>query len=219
MTRAAPGTDPLEVGLLASGEARAAARVLADAFADDPVATAIGPRRRGHRRAISPLSFAGIVIASARHGGRVHVARRGGAVVGVGIDFVPGAWPITDGAVVYELAWALLAGPQPIRRGIAFDRAVRAAHVEHDHMYLWFLGVDPAEQGRGVGRALLADLHGRADERRVPTYLETGTMANVAWYASAGYELLGELELPGGQPLWRMERPTSDSVERRLLSG
>lgn len=205
---AAPGLD---IGPARSGESRAAARVLTDAFLDDPVASAIGPRRRSHRRLISPLSFGGIVTASRRHGARVTLARRDGAVVGVVISFDPGRWPLSDGAVVHELAWVLVAGPAPVRRAIAFDRAVRAEHVGYEHMYLWFLGVDPAAQGTGVGRALLADLHARADARGVPTYLETGTMDNVPWYGSAGYSVVGEMTLPHGGPLWRMERAAASA--------
>ncbi len=215
MSAAPAGADPIEVGPLARAEIGAAARVLTASFLDDPIATAIGPRRRGHRRLVSPLSFAAIVAASRRHGGRVLVARGRGRVVGVSIDFAPGAWPLSDGAVVYELAWALLAGPLPVRRGIAFDRMVRAAHVAHPHVYLWFLGVDPAAQGRGVGRALLASVHEAADERGVPTFLETGTIENVAYYASAGYATLGVLALPSGEPLWRMQRQACEPQGRR----
>lgn len=201
--------EPLAVASARRRDSRAAARVLAAAFLDDPIAGAIGPRNRTHRRLVGPLSFGGIVAASRRHGGSVVVARRGDAVLGASIAFDPGRWPLTDGAVVYELAWVLAAGPAPVRRAIAFDRAVRAAHVEHEHMYLWFLGVDPAAQGTGVGRALLAAVHERAAAHGVPTYLETGTMENVSWYASAGYELIGEMALPHGAPLWRMERPAA----------
>ncbi|HET6830553.1 MAG TPA: GNAT family N-acetyltransferase [Solirubrobacterales bacterium] len=206
-----PGPVPgaVTIGTIGRGETAATVRVLNAAFLDDPITRAVGPRRRRHRAAINPLSFTGILLASRRHGGRVLVARRGGAVIGVSITFDPGAWPLHEGAVTYELAWALAAGPLPVRRGLAFARLVRDAHVSHPHHYLWFLAVDPAEQGRGAGRALLGDLHRRADADGLPTYLETGTMDNVAWYAACGYRTLSELRLAGGEPLWRMERPAA----------
>jgi len=204
---AALARGAVAIGPIAGGESGAAARVLSTAFLDDPINRAIGPRRRRHRAAINPLSFAGMVIASSRRGGSVVVARREGAVVGVSISFAPGAWPLRGGGGPHELAWVLAAGPLPVRRGLAFARLVREAHAKHPHHYLWFLAVAPPEQGRGAGRALLADLHGRADRDGVPTYLETGTMQNVAWYESAGYAVRGELRLAGGEPLWLMERP------------
>ena len=185
----------------------ATARVLARAFLDDPVSTAIGPRRRAHRRIASPLSFMGVLIASHRHGGTIRVARdRAGAVLGVSVSFAPGAWPIPEGAAAYELGWLLLAGPVPVRRGLDFDRRIRAAHVGHPHFYLWFLAVDPVAQSRGVGRALLAELHSESAELEAPAYLETGKMENVAYYGSSGYEVIGELKLATGQPMWLMER-------------
>ncbi len=208
--RAATGTEPsprFEVGPIAAGEMWSTARVLARAFIDDPISAAIGPRRRAHRRVASPLSFMGVLIASHRHGGTIRVARdRRGAVLGAGVSFEPGAWPIPEGAAAYELGWLLLAGPAPVRRGLDFDRRIRAAHVSHPHAYLWFLAVDPAAQSRGVGRALLAELHEDSARLDVPTYLETGKMENVAYYGSNGYEVIGDLKLATGQPMWLMER-------------
>ena len=128
-------------------------------------------------------------------------------VLGVSVSFEPGAWPIPEGALAYELGWLLLAGPMPARRGLDFDRRIRAAHVPHPHVYLWFLAVDPAFQSRGVGRALLAELHAESAGFEVPTYLETGKMENVTYYASTGYEVIGDLKLSTGRPMWLMERP------------
>ncbi len=208
--RAAAGTDrgpSFEIGPIGRGEMWATARVLARAFLDDPIASAIGPRRQAHRRVASPLSFMGVLIASHRHGGTIRLARgRGGAVLGASVSFEPGAWPIPEGAAAYELGWLLLAGPAPVRRGLDFDRRIRAAHVDHPHSYLWFLAVDPAAQSRGVGRALLAELHAESAELEVPTYLETGKMENVAYYGSNGYEVIGDLKLATGEPMWLMER-------------
>jgi ribosomal protein S18 acetylase RimI-like enzyme len=193
---------------IARGEGRAAARVLGDAFLDDPVWTAIGPRNRGHRRLSNRVSFAGILAGSSRHGARIRVARtEAGEVVGASVAFTPGKWPISQGSFVWELGWLAIAGPLPAWRGFLDDRAMRAEHVSHPHMYLWFLGVDPALHGGGIGRALLADLHAEAGTLGVPTFLETATPSNVGFYERDGYEVLGEIAMPSGPTMWRMERP------------
>lgn len=182
--------------------------MLGDAFLDDPVWTAIGPRRRGHRRFANRVSFAGILTGSLRNGARIRVARApDGRVGGVSVAFEPGRWPIPAGSVVWELGWVLAAGPLPGWRGYRDDRAMRAAHVAHPHMYLWFLGVDPDLHGQGVGRALLAELHLAADALAVPTFLETATPSNVAFYGRDGYAPIGEIRMPSGPTMWELERP------------
>jgi ribosomal protein S18 acetylase RimI-like enzyme len=195
---------------LAASDARSAARVLGDAFLDDPVWSAIGPRHRGHRRLSNRVSFAGILAGSRRHGARIRVARGdAGEVLGATVAFAPERWPLPQGSLLWELGWLAIAGPLPALRGFRDDKAMRAEHVRHPHMYLWFLGVDPAVHGSGVGRALLADLHDAADSQGLPTFLETATRSNVAFYEGDGYEVLGEIAMPSGPTMWRMERPGS----------
>lgn len=197
----------VEVGGFRRSDSRAVIGVLADAFLDDPVWTAIGPHNRAHRKVANRASFAGILAGSSRHGARIRVARAEGRVAGATIAFEPGTWPIPDLAALWELGWFFVAGPAPVIRGMRDDRAIRAAHVEHPHMYLWFIGVDPVFHGRGIGRALMAELHAASDPLGVPTYLETGTEKNVGFYGSLGYADEGEIELPSGAGMWRMERP------------
>ncbi|MCB0866380.1 MAG: GNAT family N-acetyltransferase [Solirubrobacterales bacterium] len=197
-----------EIGVAAGGELTAAARVLADAFIDDPVWAAIGPHWRPHRRLSNRVSFAGIFAGSRRGGARIRVAREEGRILGATIAFEPGRWPLSDGSMLWELGWVLAAGPLPVYRGFRDDRAMRAQHVTHPHMYLWFLGVDPERQGQGIGQALLADLHARSATLGAPTFLETGTRENVGFYEHLGYEVLGEISLPSGPTSWRMERPS-----------
>lgn len=206
MTRARPGSG-VTVGPIARGDGPAIAGVLADAFLDDPVWTAIGPRWRAHRRISHRASFAGILVGSVRNGGRVRVARSSSEVVGASIAFEPGRWPIPDTSALWEIGWLAVAGPLSAWRGLRDDRALRAHHVTHPHMYLWFLGVRPDWHGRGAGRALLAELHADSDRAALPTYLETGTPANVGFYERDGYATLGEIPMPSGPTMWRMERP------------
>lgn len=202
-----PGTPP-EIVVPDAADRRAAIRVLGEAFTDDPVWTTLGPRWRAHRRLSNRVSFAGIVAGSRRGGARIRVAKQGGKVLGASVAFEPGRWPLSDGSIAWELGWVFAAGPLPAYRGLKDDRAMRSQHVSHPHMYLWFLGVDPEHHSRGVGRALLADLHADAERIGVPTFLETGSEENVRFYERLGYEVLGEIDMPSGSRMWRMERPS-----------
>ena len=47
----------------------------------------------------------------------------------------------------------------------------------------------------------------RADRDGVPTFLETGTQPNVAFYERLGFGVTDEILLPGGPTHWGMTRP------------
>ena len=78
-------------------------------------------------------------------------------------------------------------------------------HPKEPHLYLQVLGVDPPFQGKHFGGALLDRLKLEASARPeiAGVYLETATEANVAFYSSKGYEVLGEL-YPLNVKTWRM---------------
>lgn len=78
-------------------------------------------------------------------------------------------------------------------------------HPKEPHLYLQVLGADPPFQGKGYGKALIDRLALEAQARPeiAGVYLETATEANVAFYSSKGYEILGELH-PLGVRIWRM---------------
>jgi ribosomal protein S18 acetylase RimI-like enzyme len=99
-------------------------------------------------------------------------------------------------------------------RGVGWGGMIRALnmfstlanyHPREPHLYLQTLGVDPAFQGKGYGKALLDRLALEAQVRPeiAGVYLETGTEDNVAFYCSKGYQVLGEL-YPLGVRQWRM---------------
>lgn len=207
-TAAAPEAR-IEVGHLERGDHRAAARMLADAFLDDPAWSAGSPRRRGHRRIANRSSFRGLLSASRRHGASIHVAGSPGAIEGVAVSFDPGRWPMPDHAGFSELGWLLISGPAPARRAYRDDAVMRRSHPTHPHLYLWLLGVGPSSRGRGVGRALIERVISRGEDQAVPVYLETATDENVAMYRRFGFEVRGEIELPSGVVMRQMERPPS----------
>jgi ribosomal protein S18 acetylase RimI-like enzyme len=99
-------------------------------------------------------------------------------------------------------------------RGVGWSGMVRALrifgilaqhHPKEPHLYLQTLGVAPDFQGKGYGKALLdrLALEARVRPEIAGVYLETGTEANVAFYSSKGYEIMGEL-YPLGVKQWLM---------------
>jgi ribosomal protein S18 acetylase RimI-like enzyme len=79
--------------------------------------------------------------------------------------------------------------------------------MDREHAYLWFLGVAPAAQGRGVGSALLRAANARHDAAGLPAYLETGTTRNVALYERHGFKVISEHKARTDAPnMWSMWR-------------
>jgi ribosomal protein S18 acetylase RimI-like enzyme len=79
--------------------------------------------------------------------------------------------------------------------------------MDRPHAYLWFLGVSPAAQGRGIGSALLRSANARLDAAGMAAYLETGTTRNVALYERHGFKVISEHRARADAPnMWSMWR-------------
>lgn len=66
---------------------------------------------------------------------------------------------------------------------------LHARHAPGPHVYLNVLGVDPSQQGRGIGRRLLEPMLLRCDAEGRDVYLETANASNVPFYERNGFEL------------------------------
>ncbi len=96
-----------------------------------------------------------------------------------------------DGAVRYQAFWDWVAERTP----------------KEPHWFLDQLAVEPAAQGRGIGRALLEHAIGLAAADGHPLILETGTPANVGLYERFGFRVILAEDAPGGGPrVWFMQR-------------
>ena len=75
---------------------------------------------------------------------------------------------------------------------------------------LWYLdqlGVDPARQGGGIGRALVQFGLAHAARAGLPAFLETATERNVGFYTALGFRVVEEGSVPGGGPrIWFLRR-------------
>jgi ribosomal protein S18 acetylase RimI-like enzyme len=76
-----------------------------------------------------------------------------------------------------------------------FNRYMRfttSVRPKAPHYYLVFIGIAPEAQGRGLGRAIIEEIHTHvdADTKSVGIGLDTENEANVAYYETFGYNLI-----------------------------
>jgi ribosomal protein S18 acetylase RimI-like enzyme len=189
-----------------AGDLDEMAQTLSDAFAQDPHMDwfmRADARRDAARYAFFRMLIAGEGLSK----GRIDRPACGGAAA---------MWMPFESLGPIPISAELRMLPLMLRTtGLArFGRlmAIRADMDNHHpldrpHAYLWFLGVSPAAQGRGVGSALLRAASVRLDAQRMPAYLETGTTRNVALYERHGFKVLSEHRArPEAPTMWSMWR-------------
>ena len=184
----------------------ALARVLGRAFRDDPVICWLqpDPARRS-------ATLAGFFAAMARHhflaGGGVEVAVSESGVGAAALWDPPGRWEQTTREQVAMVPAVLRAfrGRLGIARALAEE--MKASHPEEPHWYLAMIGSDPVMRGGGFGNALMRSRLDRCDAEGAPAYLESSNPDNIGYYHRFGFEVTGEIAMPGGgPPLWPMWR-------------
>jgi ribosomal protein S18 acetylase RimI-like enzyme len=100
---------------------------------------------------------------------------------------------------------ARLVGRLP-RAAIGWELLERGHPRRPPHFYLAVLGTEPAEQGRGLGSAVLAGVLDQCDADGVAAFLESSKESNIAFYSRHGFRVTEEVRLLGGPPMWRMWR-------------
>lgn len=80
-------------------------------------------------------------------------------------------------------------------------------HPNEPHWYLALIGVDPAQQGKGLGDALMAHALKRCDRDKRLAYLESSNPRNVSLYRRHGFETLGAIRAGSSPTIIPMLRP------------
>ena len=86
------------------------------------------------------------------------------------------------------------------------DRESKIKEFQSDKLiyYLWYIGVDPKEQNKGIGAALMKGILQRSENKNRPIYLETSTLKNIPWYEKFGFKIYHEMDF--GYPLFFMKK-------------
>lgn len=98
-----------------------------------------------------------------------------------------------------------IAGVAGALRGLDLADRLEKNHPHKPHAHLVFLGVAPHAQGQGVGSAMLKHALADLDAQRMIAFLECSSERNKALYARHGFDVTGELDLPGLH-FWSMTR-------------
>ena len=207
------------VEALARADAPAAARVLARAFQSDPMMTYVTPDADRRRRVLPRLL--GSIQAYCLRYGTVLV---GSDLGGVACWLPPGGADVTVTRMARTgmVPASASLGIGGLRRLLTLTSAMERDHhrvMPEPHWYLWLLGTEPDQLRRGIGSALLTPVLARADDQRLPCYLDTHNAANVRFYARHGFAPAVE-NVVNGVRYWGLSRvPRSDAPVSRQETG
>jgi hypothetical protein len=191
---------------LETSEVDLLARVLSDAFYDEPSFVYLMPDEKT-RRIVSPLVFRHAIRASQMYGD-VHTTQ---AVDGAALWLSPARdWTLTrmvrTGMVTmpFKLEWS--AFRRFIKLAASIDK-VRKQLAAGSHWYLMALGVKLSKEREDIRGTLIQPVLSRADSTGFPCYLETFDETSLAFYARHGFRITGAGHIPGGPNFWAMTRP------------
>ncbi|MGI8492515.1 MAG: GNAT family N-acetyltransferase [Acidimicrobiales bacterium] len=192
------GMTPADVGVASASLARA--------FADDPVRTFLFPKQSSRLRRLERFFGTVIEVQHLPHGLSFTNPERTGAAVWD----PPGSWRTSVGQILRGLPGLFGSIGTRIPVALRALATVEKTHPKEPHYYLAYLGTRPEAQGHGVGSTLMEPVLARADEEGLGAYLESSNAANIPFYRRHGFEVTGEITLPGGPsvwPMWREARP------------
>jgi len=166
-------------------ETAAVFAILTLAFSEDPATRWTWPDPQAYLEAFPrfAMAFGGAAF------GKGSALRVGSA--GAALWLPPGTGP--DEAALNDLmmrtadAATAIDGPQLMQQMASY-------HPKEPHWYLPLLGVDPAQQSKGVGSALLRHVTEICDREGVPAYLESSNPRNIPLYQRHGFEIVGRAQ-------------------------
>lgn len=190
-----------QVRPVAMADAEPAAQTLARAFHDDPVMMHFLPddatRTEKLARVFRILLKLGVPYKSC------FVT---GAYEAVTLWRPPNRWHVPFTAYLTNAPELLSIFGLGVFRVMSTMDMMEKIHPEEPHWYLQTIGTEPRLQGRGFGSVIMRDRLAEVDAKRLPCYLESSKETNIPIYRSFGFEVTGEIAVPGGPKIWPMWR-------------
>jgi ribosomal protein S18 acetylase RimI-like enzyme len=102
----------------------------------------------------------------------------------------------TPGVILLDLKLAFNSiGISRIGKVLNKEKKTKENHPLSPFLHLWFIGVAPSEQGKGIGKKMLAGVINKSAEINRPVYLETSMVENLDFYKKMGFEIYNEIDI------------------------
>ncbi|RTL60088.1 MAG: N-acetyltransferase [Sphingobacteriales bacterium] len=125
--------------------------------------------------------------------------------MGCALILLPDKKKTTLTSILMDIKLAISAiGLLNIKRAMTRESAIKKIHPNGLLYYLWFIGVDPEQQGKGIGSELLNKIIEEGISQKRTICLETSTLKNIPWYEKHGFKIYKEMEF--GYTLFCMKR-------------
>jgi len=197
-----------EVRSARSGDVEGAVTALGEAFAQDPLMLYLFRENPNGVRAGAMAFFSILFRARIALDMPAYVLQQAGGLAGaaMGYDTSRPVWPE---ALASEWRQFERGVPGFAARLAAYETICEAHQPSEDHHYLGVIGVHPALQGKGAGKALLDTFCAlsSADPQSHGVYLDTSNPRSLEFYYKNGFELRGEGRLDAA-PLWCVYKRT-----------
>ena len=186
------------IRIAATFDERPVIDVVAQAFSSDPVVRWVWPDSQSYA-----THFPGFVQV---FGGRAFAQKSAYFVdgyVGAALWLPPGTSP--DEEALGSLVQRTVAEQ---RQADLFGvlEEMDCYHPSEPHWYLPLIGVDPSQQGRGYGTALMQHALIQCDRNQTLAYLEATSIKSISFYQRHGFELLGTIQVGTSPSLFPMLR-------------
>ncbi len=86
------------------------------------------------------------------------------------------------------------------------EKLAKQAAISGPYWELAVIGVEPSQQGKGIGATLIQPILDRADVDKMPCYLISGNKRNLSFYKRHGFEIATQGQTPAGPQIWVMLR-------------
>lgn len=111
-------------------------------------------------------------------------------------------------SILLDIKFAVsVIGLSNVKKAMNREASISKIHPGGLLYYLWFIGVDPTVQNKGIGSKLLEEIIQEGMLRKRIICLETSTLKNIPWYEKFGFETYRELDF--GYRLYCMKRDSS----------